>query len=100
MELHKLVLVKLLFNKRNLIIKPCKFKQEKERQRNIEEARREEQEKALAAKSANVPKCPTCGSTKVHPISSGKKALGYITVGIFSSNFGKSYKCDNYKYKW
>lgn len=48
----------------------------------------------------NKPKCPTCGSTKVHPISSGKKALGYITVGIFSNNFGKSYECDNCKYKW
>lgn len=48
----------------------------------------------------NTPKCPTCGSTKVHPISSGKKALGFITVGVFSSNFGKSYECENCKYKW
>lgn len=48
----------------------------------------------------NKPKCPTCGSTKVHPISSGKKALGFLTIGIFSSSFGKSYECENCKYKW
>lgn len=49
---------------------------------------------------SNKPKCPTCGSTKVHPISSGKKALCFITVGIFSSSFGESYECENCKYKW
>ena len=48
----------------------------------------------------NVPKCPTCGSTKVHPISAGKKAIGFAMVGIFSKNFGKSYECDNCKYRW
>ena len=48
----------------------------------------------------NKPKCPTCGSTNVRPISSGKKAIGFLTVGIFSSNFGKSYECENCKYKW
>lgn len=49
---------------------------------------------------ANKPKCPTCGSTKVHPISAGKKAIGFAMVGIFSKNFGKSYECDNCKYRW
>lgn len=48
----------------------------------------------------NIPKCPTCGSTKVHPISAGKKAIGFAMVGIFSKNFGKSYECDNCKYRW
>lgn len=50
--------------------------------------------------SPNIPKCPTCGSTKVHPISAGKKAIGFAMVGIFSKNFGKSYECDDCKYKW
>lgn len=48
----------------------------------------------------NIPKCPTCGSTNVHPISAGKKAVGFLTVGVFSKNFGKSYECDDCKYKW
>lgn len=48
----------------------------------------------------NIPKCPTCGSTKVHPISAGKKAVGFLTVGVFSKNFGKSYECDDCKYRW
>ena len=57
-------------------------------------------QQAKIKKEKNVPKCPTCGSTNVHPISSGKKALGFITVGVFSSSFGKSYECDDCKYKW
>ena len=48
----------------------------------------------------NIPKCPTCGSENVHPISAGKKAVGFLTVGVFSKNFGKSYECENCKYRW
>lgn len=51
-------------------------------------------------KSSNIPKCPTCGSTNVHPISDGKKAMGFLMMGVFSKNFGKSYECDNCKYRW
>ncbi len=54
----------------------------------------------IQVQSSNIPKCPTCGSTNVHKISTGKKALGFVTVGIFSSNFGKSYECLQCKYKW
>lgn len=48
----------------------------------------------------NIPKCPTCGSTNVQPISATKKAMGFILAGIFSCNFGKSFECKNCKYKW
>ena len=51
-------------------------------------------------REANKPKCPTCGSTNVHKISTGKKALGFITVGIFSSNFGKTMECKQCGYKF
>lgn len=77
--------------------------QEKERQENIRQAQQEARNNAIAKTNntqSNKPKCPTCGSTNVHPISSGKKALGFLTVGIFSSSFGKSYECENCKYKW
>ena len=46
------------------------------------------------------PKCPTCGSTNVEKISAGKKAIGFVAVGIFSSNFGKTMHCKNCGYKW
>lgn len=48
----------------------------------------------------NIPTCPTCGSTKVSKITTASKAIGFATVGVFSSNFGKTYKCDNCSYKW
>lgn len=63
-------------------------------------ARQRQIEKERLEKEINIPKCPTCGSTNVHPISSGKKAIGFLAVGVFSSNFGKSYECGNCKYKW
>lgn len=65
-----------------------------------ERVRRKQSEQARIEKEQNIPKCPTCGSTNVHPISSGKKALGFITVGVFSSSFGKTMECKNCGYKW
>ena len=50
--------------------------------------------------SQNTPKCPTCGSTNVEKISIGKKAIGFIAVSVFSSNFGKTMHCKNCGYKW
>lgn len=52
------------------------------------------------SKEVNKPKCPTCGSTNIRKISTGKKAIGFAAVGIFSSNFGKTYECLQCKYKW
>ena len=48
----------------------------------------------------NIPSCPTCGSTNVHPISTAKKATGFVLAGVFSSNFGKTMHCKNCGYKW
>ena len=48
----------------------------------------------------NKPKCPTCGSTNVEKISTTKKAIGFVAVGVFSSNFGKTMHCKNCGYKW
>lgn len=47
-----------------------------------------------------VPKCPTCGSSNVEKISTAKKAIGFATVGVFSSNFGKTMHCKQCGYKW
>lgn len=52
------------------------------------------------AQRANVPKCPTCGSTNVEKISTAKKAFGFAMVGLFSSNLGKTMHCRNCGYKW
>ena len=48
----------------------------------------------------NTPKCPTCGSTNIEKISTTKKAFGFVAVGVFSSNFGKTMHCKNCGYKW
>ena len=51
-------------------------------------------------KKSNIPKCPTCGSTNIKPISTTKKAIGFATFGVFSNNFGKTMECLQCKYKW
>ena len=66
--------------------------------KQVEEIRKQTQESRSSQQ--NIPKCPTCGSTNVHPISAGKKAVSFLTVGVFSKNFGKSYECDDCKYRW
>lgn len=48
----------------------------------------------------NIPTCPTCGSTNVEKISTTKKAIGFVAVGVFSSNFGKTMHCKQCGYKW
>ena len=48
----------------------------------------------------NRPKCPTCGSHNIQPISATKRAGSLLTFGLASGSIGKSYECKNCKYKW
>lgn len=67
--------------------------QEKERQRNIEEARREAQEKAITAK--NTLTCPKCGSTA---ITTGERGYSFLT-GFLGSGQTVN-RCGNCGHKW
>lgn len=51
-------------------------------------------------KRNNIPKCPTCGSTDISDISTIKRAIGITTVGLASSDLGKTRKCNHCGYKW
>ena len=57
-------------------------------------------EKEQIEKQQNTPNCPTCGSTNIEKISTTKKAIGFVAVGVFSSNFGKTMHCKQCGYKW
>lgn len=48
----------------------------------------------------SMPKCPTCGSTKVEKISLGEKVLGGAVFGLFSSDVRHTMHCKNCGYKW
>ena len=93
--------------RRKLRVNPTQFEELKAEWSKIrKEVDREYYAQRLAQRneqqcvSQNTPKCPTCGSTNVRPISTAKKATGFVLAGVFSSNFGKSYECLQCKYKW
>mgnify|MGYP002715360089 CR=1 FL=1 len=48
----------------------------------------------------NVPKCPTCQSTKVLKISMSSKVFSGIAIGLFSSKIRNTFECKNCGYKW
>lgn len=48
----------------------------------------------------NIPRCPTCGSINVEPISHLRKLGGLLTIGLASKSVGKSYRCLDCKYYW
>lgn len=58
---------------------------------------RRQQEIAL---NKNKIHCPTCNSTNVSLISTGKKITGGLMFGLFSRNVRNTYKCNNCGYKW
>ena len=48
----------------------------------------------------NEPKCPTCGSTDICKIGTISKTASIAAFGIFSSNLGKTMKCNKCGHKW
>lgn len=98
-DIHKIILEEYvkpnplfdeeLYNKRIALEKS-------QQQATLDMMRMEKQQ----AQRANVPKCPTCGSTNVERIPTAQKAFGFALVGLFSSNLGKTMHCRNCGYKW
>ena len=50
--------------------------------------------------TTNIPKCPTCGSTRIRKISAAKRWFGVGTFGLASSDVGKTMQCNNCGYKF
>lgn len=48
----------------------------------------------------NVPKCPTCGSTKLSKVPVASKASSVFLFGLLSQKVKKTWHCDNCKYEW
>ena len=55
---------------------------------------------SIKQSTLNIPHCPTCNSTNVHPIPTGKRTMSILGFGILSKNVGKTYECLNCKMKW
>lgn len=77
-----------------------RYKQEMEQYRRELAMKQKQSEQVKNEKEQNTPKCPTCGSTNVEPISTGRKAIELFALGLTSKTVGKSYRCKNCKYYW
>lgn len=63
-------------------------------------AERAKNKESIPIYQPNVPKCPTCQSTKIRKISSVRKVTGGVLFGIFSKTAFSQFECENCGYKW
>ena len=59
-----------------------------------------EQAEIEAAKPKYTPRCPTCGSPDIEPISGLSKAASFAMWGVFSGKIRKQFHCTNCGYEW
>ena len=62
--------------------------------------RKMQSEKLKAEEALKHPKCPNCGSTNTHIISTLNRAISIEAFGLASSKIGKQYECKRCKHKW
>ena len=66
----------------------------------IEQQISSKEQRIKSQATQNIPHCPNCNSTNIQKISMTSRAISGLTFGILSSNIGKTYQCNNCKYKW
>ena len=70
------------------------------RLKEIENLREQEKLQRQQQEQANLPKCPTCGSTNIRKIGSVERGTSIVAFGIFSKKINKTFKCGNCGYTW
>ncbi len=58
------------------------------------------QQKNTKIQADNRPKCPTCNSTNIKPISTTSKVVGVALFGLLSTKRHKVFHCNNCGYEW
>ena len=66
----------------------------------IEYTAKMSQFKQQVGENNNIPKCPTCGSTKLSKVSVTSKAGSVFMFGLLSQKVKKTWHCDNCGYEW
>lgn len=55
---------------------------------------------SILEEQSKVPKCPTCGSTRVKKISTTSKVAGAAMFGLFSKTARSQFRCKQCGYTW
>lgn len=84
---------------------PRKYKIEKAKQIYEIEERKQNLQKKLSSKQqinnqSNIPKCPTCQSTKIRKISTTTKVANTAMFGVAGTKRHKTFHCNNCGYEW
>lgn len=61
---------------------------------------KEKEERKIQQPIQDKPKCPTCNSTNVKPISGLNRGASIAIFGVFSKKINKSFECKNCGYTW
>ena len=76
------------------------IKNEREKERETQEFLQKQKDEKEAKKYNNYKyKCPMCGSNKIANISTAKKVVSAEILGLASAKIGKTYQCDECKYR-
>lgn len=73
---------------------------EKQKEQIINEKATQAFKQQTQQAEANIPKCPTCGSTDLEKISDLKKATHWLAFGLLSKTARSQFRCKKCGYKW
>jgi hypothetical protein len=68
--------------------------------RRMEDKAKLDRGKAILEEQAQIPKCPSCGSSNISKIGVVNKVISTALLGLASSKIGKTHKCNNCGTMW
>lgn len=66
----------------------------------VQQAIKARHDRERAEREATRPRCPTCHSTDIKPITATQKAGSFLMLGIFSQKIKHQFHCNHCGYEW
>lgn len=86
------------FNKGLFDVRTRQLKEKQ--QQNTQQESQARRERERAEREATRPRCPTCHSTDIKPITVTQKAGNFLMLGIFSQKIKHQFHCNHCGYEW
>lgn len=90
-----------LFNKeKHLEYENKKYEYQKLQSEEFRKESQARRDRERAEYEATRPRCPTCHSTDIKPITATQKAGSFLMLGIFSQKIKHQFHCNHCGYEW